>query len=144
LNPSNGSLAGSPVHLQEGLPGRRTYVPAFPKPRPEAGPAFVRLCYYHVEDSVPRRKSEMAFVIAEPCIGVKDATCVQACPVDCIHPKKDEPGFAASDQLYIDPVECIDCAACVPVCPVKAIFVSFDLPKKWASYEEKNAAHFGR
>jgi NAD-dependent dihydropyrimidine dehydrogenase PreA subunit len=60
------------------------------------------------------------------------------------NPKKDEPGFAASDQLYIDPVECIDCAACVPVCPVKAIFVSFDLPKKWASYEEKNAAHFGR
>ena len=106
--------------------------------------AFGLLCYYHVEDSLPRRNRKMAFIIAEPCIGVKDATCVQACPVDCIHPKKDEPGFAASDQLYIDPVECIDCAACVPVCPVKAIFVSFDLPKKWASYEEKNSEHFGR
>jgi Na+-translocating ferredoxin:NAD+ oxidoreductase RNF subunit RnfB len=31
----------------------------------------------------------MAYVIAEPCIGTKDAACVDACPVDCIHPKKD-------------------------------------------------------
>ena len=30
----------------------------------------------------------MAFVIAEPCIGTKDTACVDACPVDCIHPKK--------------------------------------------------------
>ena len=39
-------------------------------------------------------KSEMAYVIAEPCIGTKDTACVDACPVDCIHPKKDEDGFA--------------------------------------------------
>ncbi len=26
----------------------------------------------------------MAFVITDPCIGVKDATCVEVCPVDCI------------------------------------------------------------
>jgi ferredoxin len=30
-------------------------------------------------------------------------------------------------QLYIDPVECIDCSACVPVCPVSAIFALDDL-----------------
>jgi NAD-dependent dihydropyrimidine dehydrogenase PreA subunit len=30
----------------------------------------------------------MAYVIAEPCIGTKDTACVDACPVDCIHPKK--------------------------------------------------------
>ena len=36
----------------------------------------------------------MAYVIAEPCIGTKDTACVDACPVDCIHPKKDEPNFA--------------------------------------------------
>jgi len=30
----------------------------------------------------------MAYIIAEPCIGVKDTACVDACPVDCIHPKK--------------------------------------------------------
>ena len=65
----------------------------------------------------------MAYIIAEPCIGVKDTACVDACPVDCIHPKKNttyedgRPGFEEVPQLYIDPVECIDCGACVPVCP---------------------------
>ena len=68
----------------------------------------------------------MAYIIAEPCIGVKDMTCVDACPVDCIHPRKDEPGFAEVEMIYIDPVECIDCGACVPVCPVSAIFALDD------------------
>src|SRR5207253_403851 len=63
---------------------------------------------------------------AEPCIGTKDTACVDACPVDCIHPKKNttyndgRPGFDEVPQLYIDPVECIDCGACVPVCPVRS------------------------
>ena len=70
----------------------------------------------------------MAYVIAEPCIGTKDAACVDACPVDCIHPKKDEADFATVEMIYIDPVECIDCGACVPVCPVSAIFALDDLP----------------
>jgi NAD-dependent dihydropyrimidine dehydrogenase PreA subunit len=62
----------------------------------------------------------MAYVIAEPCIGVKDTACVDACPVDCIHPKKEttyddgRPTFEQVSQLYIDPIECIDCGACVP------------------------------
>jgi NAD-dependent dihydropyrimidine dehydrogenase PreA subunit len=86
----------------------------------------------------------MAYIIAEPCIGTKDSACVDACPVDCIHPKKDEGDYAAAEQLFIDPVECIDCGACVPVCPVSAIFAGDDLPEKWASYTEKNASHFGR
>ena len=73
----------------------------------------------------------MAYVIAEPCIGMKDAACVDACPVDCIHPKKDEAKFANEELIYIDPVECIDCGACVPVCPVSAIFAIDDLPEKW-------------
>jgi NAD-dependent dihydropyrimidine dehydrogenase PreA subunit len=70
----------------------------------------------------------MAFVIAEPCIGTKDTACVDVCPVDCIHPKKnatyddDRPGFDEVLQMYIDPVECIDCGACVPVCPVGGDF----------------------
>jgi NAD-dependent dihydropyrimidine dehydrogenase PreA subunit len=64
----------------------------------------------------------MAYVIAEPCIGVKDTACVDACPVDCIHPRKDESDFASERELYINPVECIDCGACVPVCPPSAIF----------------------
>ena len=63
----------------------------------------------------------MAYIIAEPCINTKDTACVDVCPVDCIHPRKDEANFAEVPQLYIDPVECIDCGACVPVCPVSAI-----------------------
>lgn len=86
----------------------------------------------------------MAYVIAEPCIGVKDSACVDACPVDCIHPKPDEAAHGAAEQLFIDPVECIDCGACVPVCPVTAIFALDDLPDKWRAYADKNAAHFAR
>jgi ferredoxin len=86
----------------------------------------------------------MAYVIAEPCIGTKDTACVDACPVDCIHPKKDEANFADAEMLYIDPVECIDCGACVPVCPVSAIFAQDDLPEKWNEFTEKNAKFFGR
>ena len=84
----------------------------------------------------------MAYIIAEPCIGVKDMTCVDACPVDCIHPRKDEPGFAEVEMIYIDPVECIDCGACVPVCPVSAIFALDDLPEKWAHFTQINADYF--
>ena len=86
----------------------------------------------------------MAYVIAEPCIGTKDTACVDVCPVDCIHPRKDEPDFEAETQLYISPVECIDCGACVPVCPVSAIFAADDLPDKWKEYEGKNSQYFGR
>jgi NAD-dependent dihydropyrimidine dehydrogenase PreA subunit len=41
----------------------------------------------------------MAYVIAEPCIGVKDSSCVEVCPVDCIHPT-DEPGVAEAEQRF--------------------------------------------
>jgi NAD-dependent dihydropyrimidine dehydrogenase PreA subunit len=81
----------------------------------------------------------MAYVIAEPCIGTKDTACVDVCPVDCIHPRKDEAGFEAETQLYIHPDECIDCGACVPVCPVTAIFALEDLPEKWANFTPINA-----
>jgi len=89
----------------------------------------------------------MAYVIAEPCIGTKDTACVDACPVDCIHPKKNmtyddgRPTFDNVPQLYIDPVECIDCGACVPVCPVSAIFALDDLPEKWKQYTELNESY---
>ena len=32
----------------------------------------------------------MTYVIVEPCIGVKDASCVDVCPVDCIHATDDD------------------------------------------------------
>ena len=89
-------------------------------------------------------KTYMAYIIAEPCIGTKDTACVDACPVDCIHPKKYEEKFATEEMLYIDPVECIDCGACVPVCPVSAIFALDDLPAKWNDFTPRNAAYYGR
>jgi NAD-dependent dihydropyrimidine dehydrogenase PreA subunit len=51
------------------------------------------------------------------------------------------PGFNGVEQLYIDPVECIDCGACVPVCPVSAIFALDDLPEKWQRFTEINASY---
>ena len=84
----------------------------------------------------------MAHVITLPCIGTKDTACVDACPVDCIHPTKGEAGFESADMLYIEPDECIDCGACVDVCPVRAIFLDTDVPAEWLDYIEINAAHF--
>jgi NAD-dependent dihydropyrimidine dehydrogenase PreA subunit len=81
----------------------------------------------------------MAYAIAEPCVNTKDTACVDVCPFDCIHPRKDEAGFSTAPQLYINPDECIDCGACIPVCPVSAIFPIEDLPKQWLSFAEINA-----
>jgi len=81
----------------------------------------------------------MTYVIAEPCKNTKDAACVAVCPVDCIHPTKEEAEFEPETMLYINPDECIDCDSCVPECPVDAIFDEADLPAKWAEYKEINA-----
>ena len=86
----------------------------------------------------------MTHVIAEPCIGTKDASCVEVCPVDCIHPTKDEGEFKTSDMLFIDPDTCIDCGLCVDECPVRAILDESDLPPEQAHFAELNAAHFRR
>ena len=84
----------------------------------------------------------MAYVIAEPCVNTKDTACVEVCPVDCIHPRKDEAEFATSELLYIHPDECIDCGACVPACPVEAIFVLDEVPEKWKGFIAKNAEYY--
>ncbi len=84
----------------------------------------------------------MPYVICEPCIGVKDTACTEVCPVDCIHPKRDEEGFEAAEQLYINPDECIECGACSSVCPVEAIYRDDEIPKKWQSFIQKNADHY--
>ena len=84
----------------------------------------------------------MSYYIAEPCIGTKDTACVEVCPVDCIHPTKDEEGFEEAKQLYIDPETCIDCGACEPVCPVTAIFPEEELPENWAEYVEINTNYY--
>ena len=84
----------------------------------------------------------MAYIITEPCIGTKDAACVDVCPVDCIHPRKDEQDFDSTTMLFIHPDECIDCGACVPACPVEAIYAQDEVPDKWKNYIEVNAEHF--
>lgn len=84
----------------------------------------------------------MAYVITEPCIGTKDSACVDVCPVDCIHPRKDEAGFEAATMLNIHPDECIDCGACVPACPVEAIYALDEVPDKWKDYIGQNQAFY--
>jgi ferredoxin len=84
----------------------------------------------------------MTYIIAEPCINTKDTACVDVCPVDCIHPRKEAPGFAEATQLYINPDECIDCDACVEACPVDAITPEDTVPPEWNKYIELNAAYY--
>ncbi len=84
----------------------------------------------------------MSYYIAEPCIGTKDTACVEVCPVDCIHPTKDEDNFEEAKQLYIEPETCIDCGACEPVCPVTAIFPEEELPDKWNEYIAINTDYY--
>jgi NAD-dependent dihydropyrimidine dehydrogenase PreA subunit len=74
----------------------------------------------------------MTYVIAEPCIDIRDRSCVDVCPVDCIQ--------EAGRLLVIDPEECIDCGACVPDCPVEAIFPEEILPDNWLDFVAINAA----
>jgi NAD-dependent dihydropyrimidine dehydrogenase PreA subunit len=85
---------------------------------------------------------KMTYVITHPCIGVKDASCVDVCPVDCIHPSPNEPGFEESEQLHINADECIDCGACEPACPVNAIYEESAVPDEWKSYIKVNADFF--
>ena len=75
----------------------------------------------------------MTYIIAEPCIDIKDRSCVDVCPVDCIH--------EFERILIIDPEECIDCGACEPECPVEAIFPEDALPDKWEAFIRINYAY---
>ena len=75
----------------------------------------------------------MTYIIAEPCIDIKDKSCVDVCPVDCIH--------EFGRLLIIDPEECIDCGACEPECPVEAIFPEDALPDKWEPFVKINYAY---
>ena len=51
----------------------------------------------------PNRRSEetcVTYVIAEPCVDIKDKACIEECPVDCI--------YEGARMLYIHPDECVD------------------------------------
>ena len=82
----------------------------------------------------------MPHVITQSCCN--DGSCVFACPVNCIHPSPDEPGFATTEMLYIDPVACVDCGACVSACPVGAIAPDNRLESKQLPFVEINASFY--
>ena len=82
----------------------------------------------------------MPHVITQSCCN--DGSCVFACPVNCIHPSPDEPGFATTEMLYIDPVACVDCGACVSACPVGAIAPDSRLDTKQLPFIEINASFY--
>lgn len=82
------------------------------------------------------------YVITQPCINKKDGACIQVCPVDCIHPRKDEADFAEVPHLYIDPDTCIFCGLCQDECPVKAIFHVDEVPADQKDFVEANAAYY--
>jgi NAD-dependent dihydropyrimidine dehydrogenase PreA subunit len=84
----------------------------------------------------------MAYAITESCI--KDLLCVDACPTDCIHPKKDEPSFESVSQLFVDPEGCIDCGACVPVCTSDSIRPIDELAPEQQKFIQSNAAFYAK
>lgn len=76
----------------------------------------------------------MTYIIALPCVDVRDKACIEECPVDCI--------YVGERMLYIHPDECVDCGACEPVCPVEAIYYEDDVPAQFSEYKEINAEFF--
>src|SRR5919112_1762831 len=85
-------------------------------------------------DILEKEGPYMTYVITEPCIGTKDQSCVEVCPVDCI--------YDGGDQFLINPEECIDCGACEPECPVEAIYPEDEVPEEMESYIAKNEEFF--
>ena len=80
------------------------------------------------------KERPVTYVIAMPCVDVKDKACIDECPVDCI--------YEGDRMLYIHPDECVDCGACEPVCPVEAIYYEDDVPEQWRDYTAANAEFF--
>ena len=86
-----------------------------------------------------KEETAMAYVICEPCIGVKDKACVEICPVDCIRENEKD---GVPEMMFINPDECICCGVCQPECPVTAIYPEEDVPEEWQQYIQLNADAF--
>lgn len=78
----------------------------------------------------------MTYIITEACVGVKDASCVAVCPVDCIYAQDED------TMMFIHPDECIDCGACIPECPVDAIYAEDDVPDDQKDWTPVNYEYF--
>ena len=89
----------------------------------------------------------MAYVITLPCVGTKDRSCVEVCPVDCFYNIKkksinDKYGKPAKGEDYgmlvINPDECINCGACETECPTQAIYEDSSVPEDMKEFVELN------
>lgn len=90
----------------------------------------------------------MAYVVTKPCLGTKDRSCVEVCPVDCFYNIKKKkyndqfgmPLAAGDDEgmLMIHPDECINCGACETECPVEAIFEDSGVPEDFKEFIKFN------
>ena len=78
----------------------------------------------------------MAYIITNACVDVKDESCLEVCPVDCIYADEED------RMRFIEPDECIDCAVCVEACPVQAIFADDEVPAEGQPYIDINALYF--
>jgi len=76
----------------------------------------------------------MTYVITQDCVDVKDRSCVEECPVDCI--------YEGERMMYIHPDECIDCGACEAACPVSAIYYAPELPPEKTVFLAVNERFF--
>lgn len=82
----------------------------------------------------------MPHVITQACCA--DASCVYACPVNCIQPAPGTPQFASAEMLHIDPYTCVDCGACVEACPVGAIVPERKLDADQRRFQKVNRDYF--
>ncbi|MHB9756005.1 FAD-dependent oxidoreductase [Streptomyces sp. BYX5S] len=82
----------------------------------------------------------MPYVVTRSCCA--DASCVLACPVNCIHPAPGEPGFGTAEMLYVDPRTCVDCGACTTACPVDALKPHTKLTEGELPFLELNASYY--
>jgi ferredoxin--NADP+ reductase len=82
----------------------------------------------------------MAYVVTQSCCA--DASCVVACPVNCIHPAPGEPGFGTTEMVYVDATACVGCGACATACPVGAMVPDAALTTKQLPFLELNAAYY--
>lgn len=76
----------------------------------------------------------MAFVVTQACIDIKDKSCMQVCPADCL--------FEGDRMMYINPDLCINCGACEPACPQEAILLDEELEGDNAQFISINEQFF--
>lgn len=95
----------------------------------------------------------MTYVVTKPCLGTKDRSCVEVCPVDCFYDirKKDlnekygvpfdsanADGDEKAGMLVIHPDQCINCGACETECPVEAIYEDSAVPDDMSEFTQLN------